>query len=220
MGDFDMNLDELHDEFSFDEVNENKHDTLSKQKEITNAREYKAKVKYAELITTRAASFNEIVSMDLKENVQYRIVTSMSFNAITVIQYLLDYYQITEMSLAIYRMNNKSFDYLKEFIQKDNIPANILVSIFFNNNKKYERWAHALKAFGNTQENTTVGYGNCHCKVFVCKTKCGKYIIFEGSGNLSHNERLEQYVYENNKQAYDFHKSWIEEEIKMMKTDG
>lgn len=217
MGDFDVNLDELPDELSLNEVNENKHETLSMrhvhQKEITQTREYKAKIKYQQLITSRAKSFNDIVSLDLIENTQYRIVTSMSFNAITVIQYLLKYYQITEMSIAVFRMNNKAFDYLKEFILKDDVPSNILVSIFFSNNKKYERWAKELMDLGRNQINVNVGYGNTHTKIFICKTKCGKHIVFEGSGNITHNERLEQYIYENNKQVYDFHKSWIECEI-------
>jgi len=41
--------------------------------------------------------------------------------------------------------------------------------------------------------------------------ECGKHIVFEGSGNLSDNARIEQYILENNKQAYEFHKNWIME---------
>ncbi|MCK5611343.1 hypothetical protein KAR91_56255 [Candidatus Pacearchaeota archaeon] len=181
MEDFDVNLDDLPDELSFDDINENKHEVLTKkstQKELIGTREYKAKIKYQQLITSRAKSFNDIVSLDLIENTQYRIVTSMSFNAITVIQYLLKYYQIIEMSIAVFRMNNKAFDYLKEFIQKDDIPSNILVSIFFSNNKKYERWAKELTDLGRNQTNVNVGYGNTHTQKYLSVKQNVASILF------------------------------------------
>jgi hypothetical protein len=34
-----------------------------------------------------------------------------------------------------------------------------------------------------------------------------------GSGNMSTNARIEQYIYENNKEVFDFHKGWMDEVI-------
>jgi len=58
--------------------------------------------------------------------------------------------------------------------------------------------------------NVKTSFYHSHAKIFLAKTKCDKYIVFEGSGNLSDNARLEQYLFENNKETYEFHKNWIE----------
>lgn len=174
-------------------------------------KEYLARIKYDKIVCDKASNFKEIVDGELEENIQYRLVTVMSFNAITVIKYLLEFYKIDELYIVVYRMNDKSFDYLKSIIEADNIKTGFIVSTFFRANKQYERWAKEIKILSDTTENVKTSFYNCHAKVFLAKTKCNKYIVFEGSGNLSHNERLEQYVFENNKKVYEFHKNWIDE---------
>jgi len=173
-------------------------------------REYLARVKYDKIVCDKASNFKDIVGGELEENTQYRLVTDMSFNAITVIKYLLEFYEINELYIVVYRMNNKSFDYLKTIIEADQIKTGFIVSTFFRENKKYEKWAKEIKILSDTTENVKTSFHNSHAKVFLAKTKCNKYIVFEGSGNLSHNERLEQYIFENNKSVYEFHKNWID----------
>ena len=34
--------------------------------------------------------------------------------------------------------------------------------------------------------------------------------MFEGSGNCTDNARIEQFLYENNRQTYDFHAAWTD----------
>jgi hypothetical protein len=46
------------------------------------------------------------------------------------------------------------------------------------------------------------------------KTTDGNHFVFEGSGNMSDNARIEQYVYDNNEQIFEFHKTWMNELIK------
>ena len=41
------------------------------------------------------------------------------------------------------------------------------------------------------------------------KTKKGNYYILEGSGNLSFNSRVEQYVIDNDKELFNFTKDWM-----------
>lgn len=180
------------------------------QKEETK-REYLARFKYKKIVLDQVSSFNDIVGKDLEQDVQYRLVTNMSFNAITVIQWVLDQYEIDELYIVVYRMNDKSFDYLNRIIDQDAIKMGIIVSTFFRANKRYERWAKELQILAEEKKNVNISFHNSHAKVFLTKTKCGKYIVFEGSGNLSHNERLEQYVFEDNKTVYEFHKNWIED---------
>ena len=88
---------------------------------IETKREYLARIKYDKIVCDRASNFKDIVGGELECNVQYRLVTDMSFNAITVIKYLLEYYEINELYIVVYRMNDKSFDYLKTIIEADKL---------------------------------------------------------------------------------------------------
>lgn len=187
------------------------------EKEQVNAREYLAKIKYDKIICKKASNFKDIVGVNLEQNTQYRIVTDKSFNAIIVVSYLLEYYNIDEIYIVVYRMNNKSFDYLKSIIGKDNIKTGIIVSSFFRENKRYERWAKEIKILSENTENVKTSFCNSHAKVFLAKTTCGKHIVFEGSGNLSDNARLEQYIFEDNESVYNFHKKWIDDILNLEK---
>jgi len=187
-----------------------------KEQEV-NAREYLAKIKYDKIICKKASNFKDIVGVNLEQNTQYRIVTDKSFNAITVVSYLLEYYNIDEIYMVVYRMNNKSFDYLKSIIEKDNIKTGLIVSSFFRENKRYERWAKEIKILSENTENVKTSFCNSHAKVFLAKTTCGKHIVFEGSGNLSDNARIEQYIFEDNESVYNFHKKWIDDILNLEK---
>lgn len=43
------------------------------------------------------------------------------------------------------------------------------------------------------------------------RTSKNEFFVFEGSGNMSDNARIEQYIYENSKQSFEFHKKWMTE---------
>lgn len=188
-----------------------------KKEQEVSTREYLAKIKYDKIICKKAGNFKDIVGVNLEQNTQYRIVTDKSFNAITVVSYLLGYYNIDEIYIVVYRMNNKSFDYLKSIIEKDNIKTGLIVSSFFRENKRYERWAKEIKILSENTENIKTSFCNSHAKVFLAKTTCGKHIVFEGSGNLSDNARLEQYILEDNESVYNFHKKWIDDILNLEK---
>lgn len=181
------------------------------EKVTETKREYMARVKYDEIICKKAGSFKDIINGELINGIQYRLVTNKSFNAITVIEYLIKYYDLDEIYIAVYRMNLQSVNKLKEIISSNNVKSTILLSSFFRDNKNYEKWAKELIEFSKVNKNSNVAFGWNHAKVFLSKTKCNKYIVFEGSGNLSDNARIEQYIIENNKIVYNFHKNWIKE---------
>ena len=47
------------------------------------------------------------------------------------------------------------------------------------------------------------------------KTTDNRYFVVEGSGNLSNNARIEQYLFEQSKEMFDFHKSWVDEIVEL-----
>ena len=187
-----------------------------KEQEV-NTREYLAKVKYDKIICEKSKDLTKIIGEGLEKNTQYRFVTDRSFNAIVVVDYILQKFEIEEIIIAVYRMNLAAVNKLKQIIDDNNIICKILLSVFFRENRKYERWVHDLKAYSEKSKNTEIGFANSHAKVCLCKTKDLRFIVFEGSGNLSHNERIEQYILEDNEQAYNFHKEWILETINKQK---
>ena len=150
-------------------------------------------------------------------NVQYRMVTEQSFNAIVVIDFLLKRYELIEIYIAVYRMNEQSVNKLKSIIDAGNIKCSILLSSFFRENKRYERWAEELIMYAEKKENVEVSFAVNHAKVFIAKTKDLKFIVFEGSGNLSDNARIEQYLIEDNETTYNFHKEWITNTLNLKK---
>jgi hypothetical protein len=174
-------------------------------------REYLARVKYDEIISRRSQSFMDIVGEELEPNIQYRIITEKGFNAISVIDYISKHNELCEIYIAVYRMNLNAVNKLKELIDKNHMKCSIVLSSFFRENKKYENWCHDLISYSQKNKNTKVGFAWNHAKVFLAKTTSGKYIVFEGSGNLSDNARIEQYIIEDNEKTYNFHKKWITE---------
>ena len=194
--DIDIDIDSI--DIDIDEKDERKHNVSRK-----------AMVKYANLITKSVRYLEEIADFDLPEGTQYRIVTTKNMNALTAIYALLQNHEPEEIIIAIYRMNQPAV--AKIISLSETVPISILISSFFRENKKYENWTRMLETQAKQIENLSVGFAWSHAKVTLIKTKCGKHIVFEGSGNLSDNARIEQYILENNKQAYEFHKNWIME---------
>jgi len=184
-----------------------------KEEKQEKTREYLARVKYDEIICKKTNNFLDVIGDELAENVQYRMVTERSFNAIVVINYLMQKYQLVEIYIAVYRMNELSVNKLKSIIEQENINCSILLSSFFRENKKYEKWCEELIMFSEKKENVKVGFAVNHAKVFLAKTKDNRFIVFEGSGNLSDNARIEQYLIEDNEITFNFHKQWIIETL-------
>lgn len=163
-------------------------------------------VKYTELVTELRRSL-DIDFEKIKEGYQLRLITNNAVNAIVVIDAIMRQFEILELYMCVYRMNLKSVQFLKTHIHDKGIRATVLLSSFFRENKKYERWFHEIVGLQN--ERFTVKTGCLHAKVFVCKTKGGGHYVFEGSGNLSDNARIEQYLLENNAETYSFHARWM-----------
>ena len=173
-------------------------------------RDYLAQCRYDKSVGIMADRFTDIIEQELKQGVQYRIVTENSFNAVVILDAIDKLYDIDEVIIAVYRMNINAVNRIKEWAEK--IPCTVLLSSFFRENKKYEQWTREIELFAKSNK-MKLAFAWSHAKIFLAKTKCGKHIVFEGSGNLSDNARIEQYILEDNRQIYDFHKSWINEII-------
>jgi hypothetical protein len=155
----------------------------------------------------RVSDVSELVSLP-KENEQIRIITQKAFNAYALLLYIVERHMIEECYLTTYNMDKNTIMGLETLIQSDNIKKlTILISesVIF----RMPARARELKATVRRNDNIRMIFCWNHTKIIACKTDAGHFVI-EGSGNLSDNARVEQYLFENCRETYDFHKKWIE----------
>ena len=114
-----------------------------------------------------------------KKGEQYRIITEKQFNAYALLLHLLqEEDEINEMYLAIYRINQPTVHSLIDFIESGKIQkATFIISNFFNQTKKPERWAIELKEFCDRHPNCQHIYTHNHSKVLAVKTNTGYYVF-------------------------------------------
>lgn len=179
---------------------------------VVETKAMKLVIKNNEIHFIKAKSLSDLCGIP-KKNEQYRIITEKQFNAYAVILNLIEKNDIDEMHLAIYRINQPTVESLISFIECGKIKkASFVISNFFNQTKKPELWAKRLKSFCDQNNRCKHAYTHNHSKVLCVKIGTDHY-VFEGSGNMSDNARVEQYLYENNKKSFEFHKGWIGEVI-------
>lgn len=149
-----------------------------------------------------------------KPGEQYRIITEKQFNAYALILHLLETETVDELYMAIFRVNEPTVTSLIDLIETGRIKrATFIISSFFNQTKKPEQWAIMLCEYCKQSDVCDHIYTHTHAKVAAIKTKSGHY-VFEGSGNMSDNAMIEQYVYEESEKVFDFHKQWMTELVK------
>jgi len=171
-------------------------------------KEEKIYQKYKKIITQKRENLN-IDMQKIDDGQQLRIITSNAINAIVAIDLIMSHSTINEVFICIYRMNLKAVEFIRSNIYNTGIKCTILLSSFFRENKRYERWFEQLAALDS--EQFRVKTGCLHAKIFACRTHDNKHYVFEGSGNLSDNARIEQYIFEKNEAVYNFHKKWMSE---------
>ena len=179
----------------------------AKTKESPEEKEERIYQQYKEIVSERVDSLN--VNFDkVVDGYQLRLLTNNAINAIVMMQLIMDSFDVEEIYICIYRMNQKSVEFLRRNIYEANIPAVILLSNFFRENRRYEAWFETLSAL--SCDEFKIKTGVLHAKIFTCRTSCGRHFVFEGSGNLSDNARIEQYMLEDNKHMFDFYKGFME----------
>lgn len=149
-----------------------------------------------------------------KPGEQWRIITQKRFNAYALVLRTLMERDIEDLWIAIYRINVTTAKSLINLIEQGMIKrANFIISSFFVNNKTQDEAAVALLRFAEMNECCRVVYVSNHAKI-ACVHAGDDWFVFEGSGNLSDNARIEQYIYENSREMYDFHTEWMDDVIK------
>ena len=164
----------------------------------------------------RVSSIDELLGKLPEKNEQIRIITQKSFNAFAILLYIAEKVNIEELILGVFRIDKNSVTGIKELYESMNIKQiTIILSSFFIQTKKPEQSAQMLIEFAKDKENIKIVFCWNHTKIMGVKTNDDKYYIVEGSGNMTDNAKIEQYLFEQSKEMYYLHKSWMEELLKM-----
>lgn len=169
-------------------------------------------VRFLDKMHNRVNNIEELIQNLPKNNQQIRIITQKSFNAFAILLFIVQNRQVKNVDLAIYRIDKNSVEGLKRLVLDKKIERlRIVISSFFRTNKRAEIWHNNLVAFAKANKNVEVCYCWNHAKVMCISTIDNEYYVIEGSGNLSDNARIEQYLFEQCKDTYEFHCKWIKE---------
>ncbi len=143
-----------------------------------------------------------------EENQQIRFITTTQLNVMSFLLFMMDEKgDIDELYISTFSISNKVIDVIDLLIEKKKIRK---LTIIISNIKRAEKISETLK-------NLIIKHGKglvsaklawIHTKIICFRIK-GEYYTIEGSGNLTNNGRIEQYLFEKSKETYNFHSEWI-----------
>ena len=138
---------------------------------------------------------------------QLRIITMQPFNAVSLIKMIAERETVVDALFVIFAINKHAAHVLIDLKEKKLLNnCRLLVSQIRNAGHKSKSLAVDL-----LKPHFDVSFFNSHAKIMIMKTVKGNFYSIEGSGNMSFNGRLEQYVIDNDEDIYNFSKEWISE---------
>lgn len=143
-------------------------------------------------------------------NEQVRLITFRPFNAVHFLKYIADKEGVDSVLLAIYSINAEAAKFLNEIINKAEVSKCVILMSNLRNKAHREKEQITRDMFVEN-ERVDLFFCSSHAKIMSIKTKAGNYYTVEGSGNLSYNSRVEQYILDNDKELYDFTENWMVE---------
>lgn len=150
-------------------------------------------------------------------NEQLRIISTKCFNAIAFVDFIRQKEEILETYLAIYSIDFET-GLLVDTMAKNGQLGKTTFLISNLKNSAYRKKDAVIRELFLKNENIRLIFCGSHAKIMCFRTKENFYVV-EGSANLSPNSRIEQVLFENSQQMYEFHKSWIDE-IDKIATDA
>jgi len=142
---------------------------------------------------------------------QIMMVSDESFNSLTFLLYIMkDVEYIDELVLSFYSFSMKALKFVEDLVDQGIVKKFIFQTSYL---RKYgtsvalpQKISSMIEKFG--KDRVSGSFINSHAKIMLCNIG-DKYYVVEGSGNLPLKVKMEQYLVEDNKESYDFHKNWI-----------
>ena len=137
---------------------------------------------------------------------QQRIITIKAIVTLDFILAVLAEEKIIDLYVAVYVIGKKTIAELLSLHKSQDIQN----LFFLVNTRIYAKTGINEMLMVNVSKNWRVKMAHTHTKIILIKTVQENYYVVEGSGNMSQNGQYEQYIFENNKSVYDFHKNWMD----------
>lgn len=204
MGDWDINnWDNNRDDLK---SKENKKEKILKNDRILY-------LKFLDKQYVRVSAIEQLIKLP-KKNEQIRIITQQMFNAYAILLWIMSKKEIKELIMTTYSFDKNTLTGIEEIVNNNRIPE---ITFLIANLIKHDKPQYRARFIELSENNTNFTYIEAynHTKIIAVKTKDDNYYVVEGSGNLSANARIEQYMFENCKESFDFHKSWITDIVKI-----
>lgn len=133
--------------------------------------------------------------------------TIQAFNAFTFIEKIAQTYFIEELVATTYSVSMKVMEALQELQSRGKI-GEIRLLISDSMMSRNPRVTDNLDAWAKINPNVHLVYSWNHSKITLAKTADHHFCI-EGSGNWSENACYEQYIFYNDKEAYEFRRKLL-----------
>jgi len=143
-------------------------------------------------------NIGEITEFPENDGEMVNILSNNQFNAFTFIPFILSKRKIKSLSIATYSINQKIIDAVLElYINKQVKELNFFVSLHFLRTRGYI--AKSMIEAHEKYKDINVGFAFSHAKITIMDN-----FVVVGSGNMTKNTRVEQYILANSKEMADF----------------
>lgn len=165
--------------------------------------------KYKKFVEKTYKVIQQITELGLpKKNEQIRIITLRSFNQVHFIKYIAEKEIIDEIFIVLYSINHEAAQLINNLITEGKIKkATILISNL--RNKAHRQKEQLTRDLFVKNNKIDLFFCSSHAKIVSMKTVNDNYYCIEGSGNMSYNSRVENYVFDNDVNLFNFTKKWM-----------
>lgn len=159
----------------------------------------------ADQIQTSYIKLRKIASLPTP-GMSYRIITQRVVNSFDFVLSVLAREQIKTLYIACYRIGKKVTGELINLHKRGHIG-----NVHFILNSGIPQLTPEVYALIEAEKSQFWTYrtAHTHAKIILIHTDLNNFYVLEGSGNLSLNGTIEQYIFENNQDTYNFHSSWM-----------
>lgn len=179
---------------------------ITKQEEVQNLTSSSFSV-YLNNHVQKIKSVEELVRIPQKGEIFF-LQSEKAFNAFTFIPWLAKNYFIEEIFASTYSISRRVVEAIQQ-MQSSGQIGEVTLLISDSMPKRNPKTVDVIEAVANGNPNFNIKYHWNHSKVSLIKTK-EFWLILEGSGNWSENAQVEQYVFANDENVYNFRKQIFE----------
>lgn len=163
-------------------------------------------------IATRIRLKKEACAQVLTERIEpgtsYHFISNGSFDYWNIVTRMIELHELTKAEFygCTWTMNDANVKSLFELIDTGTLrSASVMVGLYFLHREPVV--ADTLKC---GLEDRAQRFKACenHAKVVLLQAG-DDWLVFEGSANFTANPRIEQFVLNNDRELYEFHKTWM-----------